>query len=169
MKNLCLKLILIMALSLSVLACEKDDDDNIVPTGTQTEQLSGTYKLFMDGNLVAEGSTKEVGMIKNNEQNYSNVISMANGEAVSILVNGFSLETGQTVNISEGSGPGITITGKNLLLTDSSDEMYFAKSGSLTRTSGSKISFEGTCSVIMSQDTHTFSGYVESEAYKEIK
>lgn len=169
MKNLFFKLSLIVALSLSVLACEKDDDDNGIPTGTQTEQLSGTYKLYMDGNLVSEGSTNEVGMIQNNEQAFANTISMSKGEAVSLLINGFSLVSGQEVTITEGSGPGLSITGKNLLLTDSSDELYFAKTGTLTRTSGSKISFEGTCKGLMSQDSHTFSGYVESEAYKAIK
>jgi len=169
MKNLFLRLSILMVLSLSVLACEKEDNDTVTPSSTQPEQISGTYKLYMDGNLVAEGSTTEVGMVQNLQQEYTNSVTMSKGEEVSLLLNGFSLVSGQEVTIDDNGGPGLTIMGKNLVLSDDSDEMYFAKSGTITRTSGSKISFEGSCNNITSTNTHTFNGYIDSEAYEQIK
>jgi hypothetical protein len=68
-------------------------------------------------------------------------------------------------------GPQVTISGKNLMLSDGSNETYYATSGTLTRVSLSKISFEGICSDFNygNETTYSFSGFMESDAYEIIK
>nr|NQU91418.1 hypothetical protein [Bacteroidota bacterium] len=148
--------VLLGVLSVTITSCKKDDDDNPNPPGT-----SGTYQLYMDNNLITEGTTDEVGMV-------ANAVTLSEGETISLLLSSVPLTVGETIDI-DGSNCTVSITGKNLLLSDGSDELYFSIDGSMTRVSDSKISFEGNCSALMGTSTHTFNGYVESDVYKVIQ
>ena len=152
------KLILIFAvlfsfLSILITSCNKDDDP--------TPHIEGKYHLIIDGNTVADGKTEEVGMV-------GNAVSISVGEDFGVLIVGVPVTTGETAQI-EGADAAcsVSITGKNLL-DDGAGEMYFSVSGTVKRTSGSKITFEGTCSELGSSEVHTFNGYVESDIYKVI-
>lgn len=134
-------------------SCSKDSDD--------ATTLKGTYKLVLDGQTVASGETEEVGMI-------GNAISLSLGEDFGFLVSGVPESVGGEAEIgASGSGTSVSITGKNLL-GNGEDELYFSISGTVKRTSGSKITFEGTCSDLGGTTIHTFSGSAESNAYKII-
>ena len=114
----------------------------------------------MDGKTIATGTTIEVGWLET-------LASMSEGEDFTVLVASVPEETGGVYTFDSSSSTGtVTIMGKNLLLTDGSDELYFSASGSITRVSETKISFEGTCSAMMSTETHTFSGTLESDVFK---
>ncbi|MCF8366787.1 MAG: hypothetical protein K9H16_13450 [Bacteroidales bacterium] len=156
MRNLKVLIMLFMAVSMLSTACKKDEVTNPNPT-----TYSGTYQLYMDGNKVAEGTTEEVGLV-------TNLISIANGDAISLLISGVPVTIGESVNINNSSFS-VSILGQNLLLSDGSDEGYFAIDGTITRTSSTKVSFQGNCSELFSSTTYSFSGFAESEAYKNIE
>lgn len=145
--------VILSVLSLVFTSCS-DSDDGITT-------LEGKYKLTLDGTTVAEGTTEEVGMI-------GNAISLSLGEDFGFLISGVPESVGGEAEIgASGSAASVTITGKNLL-GNGEDELYFSISGTVKRTSGSKITFEGTCSDLGGTTVHIFSGTAESNAYKII-
>jgi hypothetical protein len=146
-----------IAVLLSVFAflttsCNKDDE---LPS-----QLEGKYKVTMDGKTVADSKTEEVGML-------GNAITLSLGEDFSIIISGVPVSVGDVAQIGDDTGTSVIISGKNLLKTGE-DEIYFSISGTVKRSSASKISFEGTCSEMGSSTVHTFSGTGESDAFKII-
>jgi hypothetical protein len=147
--------ILLSIFSVALISCSKDEDD--IP-----ELSSGKYDILMDGQTIASGSSIEVGFL-------ANLASISEGDDFGILVASVPLTTGATYQFDSSNSSGtVTIMGKNLLMTDSSNEMYFSISGSVKRESTTKISFQGVCSDMGSTATHTFSGTIESDAYKLI-
>lgn len=153
MKKSILKIaILLSVFAVLVTACGEDD----IPE----QELDGTYTVKMDGKTIASGTTIEVGWLET-------LASMSEGEDFTVLVASVPEETGGVYTFDSSNATGtVTIMGKNLLLTDGSDELYFSASGSVTRVSTTKISFEGTCSAMMSSEIHTFSGTLESDVFK---
>lgn len=144
--------ILLSVFAVLVTACGEDD----IPE----QELDGTYTVKMDGKTIASGTTIEVGWLET-------LASMSEGEDFTVLVASVPEETGGVYTFDSSNATGtVTIMGKNLLLTDGSDELYFSASGSVTRVSTTKISFEGTCSAMMSSEIHTFSGTLESDVFK---
>lgn len=151
-KSLILISFFVGILSLMISSCSKDSDE------LKTD-YSGTYILNMDQVKVAEGTTKEVGMMGNN-------ISISEGENLSIGLFGVPASVGETYVLDENDSP-VSIIGKNLLLSDDSSEWYLSVSGSMTRVSSSKFSFEGVCEDL-DGNSHSFNGEVESDAFKLI-
>lgn len=144
--------ILLSIFSVVLTSCNKDDDDIL-------SQLGGEYHLVMDGNTVADGETEEIGMI-------GNAVSVSVGEDLGILVSGVPESVGDVAQLGgTATACSVAITGKNILDSGTS-EIYLSISGTVKRTSASKITFEGTCSDISGTEVHTFSGFVESDAYK---
>lgn len=147
--------IFVSALSVMFTSCDKD-----VPDGP--DQYGGSYELTMDGDKIAEGDTEEVGML-------GNAASVSKGEGFAILLANVPETVGGTTQLDDQQTGGlVTIMGKNLLLDDSSEELYFSVSGTIKRVSASKITFEGTCTNFGSSTSHTFSGSMESKAFKLI-
>lgn len=147
--------VLLGLFSIVITSCSEDEDP---PT-----TYSATYSISMDGEEVASGTTEEVGILEN-------LASIGEGDDLSLLIASIPLTVGGVTEFDASNSSGVvTIMGKNLLLTDGSDELYFSTSGSITRESTSKISFEGTCTMLMGTTEHSFSGYIESSAYKIIK
>ncbi|WP_347840663.1 hypothetical protein [uncultured Draconibacterium sp.] len=145
--------IILSVMSLVFTSCSDNDDE--VPT------LDGKYSLVLDGKTVASGETEEVGMV-------GNAISLSKGEDFGFIISGVPEAVGAEAAIgANGSGVSVSITGKNLL-GNGADELYFSVSGTVKRTSASKVTFEGTCSELGSTTVHTFSGSAESDAYKVI-
>ena len=145
--------ILLSIFSVVFTSCSKDDDE--------MTSLKGKYNLVLDGKTVASGETEEVGMV-------GNAISLSLGEDFGILISGVPESVGGVAQIAgNGSATSVSITGKNLL-GNGADELYFSISGTVKRSSGSKITFEGSCSELGSTTVHTFSGSAESNAYKII-
>lgn len=147
--------IILGAASTLLTSCNKDEVDPL-------DQWGGSYELYMDGKVIAEGDTDEIGML-------GNAASVSNGEEFGILLANVPLSAGGVTNIDDSEESGmVSITGKNLLLDDGSDEMYFAISGTIKRESATTITFEGTCSSLGDATEHTYSGSMESNAFKLI-
>ena len=145
--------ILLSAFAILAVSCSKDDD------GTP-KQADGKYTVKMDGKTIATGTTIEVGWL-------GSVATMSEGDDFSVIVASVPAQSGGVTTFDGSSSSGtVSIMGKNLLLSDGSDELYFSISGSVKRESTTKISFEGTCSAMMSTEIHTFSGTLESDAFK---
>jgi hypothetical protein len=141
--------------SIILTSCNKDDVDPL-------EQWGGSYELLMDGKVVAEGDTDEIGMLGNSA-------SASNGEEFGVLLANVPESSGGVTNIDDTEESGvISITGRNLLLNDGSDELYFATSGTIKRESATTITFEGTCVALEDASEHSFSGSMESKAFKLI-
>jgi len=149
--------ILFSIFSVVLTSCKKDDDDD----PQDIIELNGTYKLVMDANTVAEGTSTEVGMLNNN-------VSMGKNQDFGIIISNVPESVGGIVVLGDGDTESIiSITGMNIL-GNGTNEMYFSLSGTVTRTSTSRITFEGTCRENASLLEHTFSGYVEADAFKII-
>ena len=143
------------AASTIMTSCNKDEVDPI-------DQWGGSYELFIDGKVIAEGDTDEIGLL-------GNLASVSDGEDFGILVANVPLSAGGVTNIDDTDESGVvTITGQNMLLDDGSDELYFSISGTIKRESDTTITFEGTCASLGDATTHTFSGSMESKAFKLI-
>lgn len=136
-------------------SCSKDSEE------ITTTEYSGTYTLTMDNIKVAEGTTIGVGMMGNN-------ISLSEGEDFGIALFAVPTVVGETFTIDDNNNSPVTITGKNLLLSDSSVEYYLSLSGSITRVSGSKYSFQGLCADLSGTE-HSFNGEIESNVFKLVK
>ena len=158
--------ILISLFSLGLSSCNKDDSsntDNSTPTNTDP---SGIYKLTMDSNVVAEGtSTTKVMM-------YDNTVNLGGaGSELVVTITNVPVSIGETIEIKQSSGSDgknckLTISGTNLI-KNGEDEIYWGINGTVTRISATKISFTGVCKEDASAIiTHSFEGYVESDAYK---
>jgi hypothetical protein len=155
MKKSILKIaILLSAFAIMATSCGKDDDD--LPA-----TLEGKYKVTIDSKTVADGTTEEVGML-------GNTITLSLGDDFSIIISGVPESVGGVAQIGEnGSEATVVISGKNLLETGE-DEMYFSITGTVKRSTASKITIDGTCSQMGETTVHTFSGTAESDAYKII-
>lgn len=156
MKKSFLAIAIILGAAGTVLtSCNKDDNDPL-------EQWGGSYELTMNGKIVAEGDTDEIGMLGNSA-------SASNGEEFGVLLANVPEASGGVTYIDDSEESGvISITGRNLLLDDGSDELYFAISGTIKRKSATTISFEGTCAALGDASEHSFSGSMESKAFKLI-
>ncbi|WP_111707208.1 hypothetical protein [Lutibacter citreus] len=151
-----LTVLVLVAASFTFTSCSSDDDNDL-----HTQLEDGKYKVTMDGSIVAEGTTEEVGMVGNS-------ISLSVGNDFGVLISEVPETVGVEVKIGENnSETTVIISGKNLMKTGT-DEMYFSISGTVKRTSESKIYFEGTCSEMGGTTVHTFSGTAESVAFKVI-
>lgn len=149
--------IVLSALSVLFTSCKKDKDEDAGPAQTE-----GTYNVVMDGQTIASGSTIEVGWL-------GNLITISKGDDFSVIVASVPENVGGVFQINDSISSGtVSIMGKNLLLTDGSDELYFSQTGKVTRESNTKITFEGTCAALFSTEMHTFSGTVESDVFKLI-
>ncbi len=147
--------IILGAASTLLTSCNKDEVPDL-------DQWGGTYEVLMDGNVIAEGSTEQIGLM-------GNVASAANGEEFGVLVANVPSSTGGVTNIDDSDESGmVTINGINLTMDDGTNEMYFAVSGTITRKSATTISFEGECMSLEDATTHSFSGSLESKAFKLI-
>ncbi|MDA3911335.1 MAG: hypothetical protein PF448_08270 [Bacteroidales bacterium] len=144
-------------------SCNNNNNNN---SATGTKDNSGTYQLVMDGNIVAEGTSSQKVLMSANTVNLGGA-----GSDFVITITNVPVTIGADITISESSGENgdrcqLTISGNNLL-DNGADEMYWGKSGTVTRTSASKISFQGIVKADASATiTHTFSGNIESDAYK---
>lgn len=156
MKKLFLAIAIFLGAASTILtSCNKDEGDPL-------DQWGGSYELIMDGKVIAEGDTDEIGMM-------GNAASASNGEEFGILLANVPVSSGglTTIDDTEESGM-VSITGRNLILDDGSDELYFAISGTIKRESTTIITFEGTCASLGDATTHTFSGSMESKAFRLI-
>lgn len=174
-------LLVFFSLSLMFASCEPVDEDTTNETGDNNEtetpgsgeadEESGTFQLFFNDSLIREGSTDKVGMITGLSTSYMNKVSLDNGTILQMILSGFSYSTGKEVILNGGGDDDamISFMGWDLHYKDV-EEMYFSISGTMTRTSSSKISFEGRCVELFHPlDTVDFRGYYESEAFKQIK
>lgn len=150
--------VLLGVLSVTITSCNKDDDGDGIP---DAPEYSGTYQVYMDGDKVAEGTSEEIGLV-------ADVITIGEVDDISMIISGVPVTVGESVDI-DGTNYTVVIMGKNLIKTDGSDEMYFASDGTITRTSSTKVSIEGNCAELMGTTTYTFSGYAESDVYKNIE
>ncbi len=146
-----------------------DENGNVIENndGENTDQLGGSYKIYINETVVAEGTTEEVGLVQDNLGAYYTNVSLSNGTVFSVLVTGFPRKAGEIAEI-DGSDIMVTLSGYNLLTTDDKEEWYFSEEGTIKRDSKEKISFEGTCKEMLGTEIMPFSGYVESEAFKVI-
>lgn len=169
MKKSIFTLAIILSLfSVVLFSCNKDDDDddddnNGSPANTE---VSSTYKLVMNGNIVAEGTSTNKILL------YGTTLNMGGtGSELVITITNVPVSIGGSIEIEETSGVNgeycqLSISGTNLL-ANGADEIYWGTDGTVTRTSATKISFTGICKEDAAGTiTHTFIGNVESDAYK---
>ena len=154
-KSIVLLTVLLSVFSLALTSCSSDDDP---PSGPEVSK--GNYEIYLDGVLYKEGTNAEVGLIKDAQGNYVTTVTIGMGSDVSILVSGFPRTISDVANMDPNGDPGVNMT--------SGTDYYSTMSGTLTRTSASKISFEGTCTKLMEAQVHTLTGYVESSAWDVI-
>lgn len=159
MKKSIFKMTLILsALVLILGSCSKKNDDN----PTTPAQLNGKFKLEINNVLITEETTEDVGML-------GDLITMGNDAGLALIIVKVPRTVGAVTNIGDGDEDGsVSISGENLLNTDGSAEVYFSVSGTITRVSATKVSFEGTCNSFGTAGVYSFSGYAESEAFKII-
>lgn len=152
--------ILISLISVVLISCTDDDSP------TEPADGSGMYKLVISDKVVAEGtSTNKVlklgTMVNLGGAGSDFVINITNVPETVGDNNEINLSSGSNHNYSQ-----IKISGNNIL-GNGEDELFFGKSGVVTRTSETKISFSGTCQPDASGSVvFSFSGFVESDAYK---
>jgi hypothetical protein len=147
--------VLLATFSILLTSSCKDDDPPTVP------ETSGTFEVIMDGNSVGGGTSNEVGLV-------GSTLTIGQGDDIGVILSSVPITVGETLDI-DNSNRTVSILGKNLLLSDGSEELYFGIDGTITRVSNTKFSFEGNCKALMGTTTHTFSGYMESDVYKGVE
>lgn len=160
-KSILVFAILLSVFSLALTSCGSDDDDDDNTTsGPEVE--TGSYEIYIDGTLYLEGTNAPVGITQDALGQYANTVTIGNDTAtIAIVVSGFSRTVGGAADMDYTSGT----AGVNLV---SGQEFFNSRSGTMTRTSMSRISFDGTCTDSSFTQTHTITGYIESAAYEII-
>lgn len=155
MKKIILTSIILIAITLAFSSCRKDDD----PVTPEQDILTGKYEFHMDGSLFSEGTNVKVGRIQDDQGVYVNTVTIGDND-ISITVSGFPKTIGDVAVMEANSDPGISIM--------SGEDYYGTISGTFTRTSASRITFDGKCTKLLETQEHTITGYVESEAWEII-
>jgi len=166
-------LLTIASLSLLFSACDTDPED----LGYDSNTYDATFELYMDGNFIQSGTIEDVGMILTSPGQWANIVTVDKDSTIGFIISGIPLNVGDEAHLSiesddnsDDDEAAVLINGWNLLTAMDRDEYYFSESGTVTRTSSTKISFQGICVEIQNPDDNiSFSGYVESEAFKNIK
>ena len=158
-KSILVFAVLLSVFSLALTSCGSDDDDDVTTSGPEVE--TGSYEIYIDGTLYYEGTNAPVGLTQDGPGNYVNTVTIGNGTDIAIVVSGFSRTVGGASDMDDTSGIG----GVNIV---SGQELFNSRTGTLTRTSMSRISFDGTCTDSSFTQTHTITGYIESAAYEII-
>ena len=154
-KSLALFVILISVFSLAFNSCSSDDDESNDP-----QVATGSFEIYLDDVLFKQGTNAEVGLIKDNQGNYVNTVTIGMGSETGIVVSGFPTTISDVTTMDNDSDPGVNIN------VDS--DYYGTISGTMTRTSASKISFNGTCTKLMEAQVYTITGFVQSTAWEVI-
>jgi hypothetical protein len=136
-------------------SCQKDDD-TITP---DQDILTGNFEVYMDGSLFSEGTNVEVGRIQDDQGVYVNTVTIGDSD-IGITVTGFPKTIGDVTTMEANSDPGISIM--------FGEDYYGTISGTFTRTSASRITFDGTCTKLLETQEYTITGFVESEAWEII-
>ena len=158
-KSLFTIVILFSLFSLGLSSCDNKESDDPTTPGIEGD-ASGTYKVILDDNVVIEGTATKIIF-------YAGELQLQNSDAdLTITLNHIPDPIGGANSFSEGGleASQFIVSGPNLL-GSGEDETYYAFTGAVTRTSATKISFEGTCGASPSAEQHTFSGSLESDAY----
>ncbi|MCF8362747.1 MAG: hypothetical protein K9G70_09020, partial [Prolixibacteraceae bacterium] len=132
---------LFIFLAVFTTSCDSDEplvneffDENGNPIengdGESPDQLSGAYKVYINESVVAEGTTEEVGLVQDNLGSYYTTVTLSEGRNLTILVSGFSRETGGVTEI-EGTDVSVSIGGFNILKTDETEEFIIAEEGTV--------------------------------------
>jgi len=156
------KIITIIVLSLSILACSSDDNPKLDDNSGE-----GHYKVYVDDNVVSEKAMK-VSMINgsislSNSQNFG--ILIYNVPAIGQTVNVSYTEWALAVDAGDVSKPMVKISGDFL----GEINEYSMFSGSITRVSKYKIIFSGTFNeLLLSGNSHTMEGEIIIEVIANI-
>lgn len=151
--------IILSALVLILGSCSKKSDENTRPPA----QLAGKFKLVLNDVVVADESTNEVGM-------YEDIVTVGRDENLGIIIAKVPTTVGGVTNIGDDANSGsVSISGMNILNSDGVTEVYISISGTITRDSETKVSFQGTCGQLGSPTVINLSGYAESDAFKTIQ
>ncbi len=160
-------LLTIVSISLLFSACDTTDPEDLLYDDTT---YTATCEVYMNDQLVKKSTTEEVGMMQTLPSVWANMVTVGTDSTFSVIIAGIPRTVGDVVTITDEDDYSIIIDGWNLVNSDNKDEYYFSETGSITRTSSTKISFEGTCVELTNlDDSISFSGFVESEAFKNIK
>tara|TARA_R110002049_G_scaffold67299_2_gene174830 strand:- start:77 stop:550 length:474 start_codon:yes stop_codon:yes gene_type:complete len=154
-KSIVLFVILISVFSLTFNSCSSDDDESNDP-----QVATGSFEIYLDGVLFKQGTNAEVGLIKDNQGNYVNTVTIGMGSETGIVVSGFPTTISDVTTMDNDSDPGVNI--------NVGSDYYGTISGTMTRTSASKISFDGTCTKLMEAQVYTITGFVQSTAWEVI-
>ena len=155
MKNLFFTILISFSLlSAGLVSCSNGDS---TPRVTAP---SGTYKLVLNNNTVAEGASNNKVMMLDNTVNLGGTDS-----DFVITITNVPESIGGVVIIGSGDKSSLSISGKNIL-ESGVDETYWAASGTVTRISASKITFEVTCRPDATNTRHLFNGSVESDSFQ---
>lgn len=159
MKKSIFKIVLLFSLfSLVLNSCSKDDDSSL-----GSSDQSGTYQIIMDENVVAEGTSTKMVLL------YENTLNLGgSGSDFGITITKVpeNIDVSADINLSSSANCQLTMSAVNML-GSGEDETYWALTGTVTRTSATEISFEATCQIDATGEVqYTFSGTVESEAFK---
>ena len=168
MKTLKLMLLAVI-LPFVLISCGDDDDDNPSGTGTPDTE-SATYEFYIDGSKVKSGTNGAPGMLKDNTGKYNaiSVHEVPDSESFGIILSGIPLPVGEITNLDSATSS-VSMVGKNLLKDTGSSEVYLAMSGFIKRVSDTKFEFEGTFMDMTTVTSHTFKGFIESDAYEIVK
>ncbi len=161
-------MIMAIILPIAFMSCGSDDDNTPsgpgVPGG-DSDIETATYELYIDGTKVKSGTTKEIGMLPGEGGVFTDPITVSEGDEISILISGVPAD-GAT-SVIEGSMTTVVITG-NIINNSESENTLMAISGTIKRSSSSKIEFEGKATKFPSMTTHSFTGFVKSDAFKKL-
>ncbi len=155
-----LTILVLVATSFTFTSCNKDDDND----DTTIIGLTGNYQIYLDGALFKEETNLLAGLGQDDQGNFINTVAVGTGTAQTtavVGVIGFPRTVGDVVTMDSNLTHGVTIAADGV--------NYGTISGTLTRTSTSKISFDGRCtSFTIPPQEYDITGYVESDAIRII-
>ena len=156
-------ILVLVVTSSSFASSGKDNDNTADASGTAPAANSGSYKIYLDGDLFLEATNviSVLGYSEINPDEYTNEIGLGLGLDNIVNVNGYPLNVGDEITFGAAGEPGVIFFKAN--------DRYFSISGIMTRESSKKVTFEGVCVDITDMTTkYALTGYIDSDVLNDL-
>ncbi len=151
------KLFLALMIISAMFGCNKDEDE-------VNPELAGLGKakcfIQVNGKTVIDATSNHAGRDESEGDGRNIAVINLNNDGASFSISGIPVKVGSSVEI-DGFDVGL-LTSK--IKVDGQKQTLYSETGTITRTSADKVSFNG----LTKDKKHTITGYVQSDMIKQI-
>ena len=150
--------LVLIVLSIILLSCKKETDDDSVDGN-----LNASYELKIDGNTISSNTSIPLGMLLDASGVASQVSVTEPGNTFMMMFTDIPTTSGDIKQLDDNTL--IALTGSKVVDYQENFEAVVIDAGTMTRTANDKVSFAGT--FVYNGITFTTTGFIKSDGLKE--